>query len=296
MSTPGDGGALAPPFEFPVERGKILEFARAIQSRNAAFYGPEPLAPPTFLMVAGSIWGYSWEQPGDSPLADTPVDPTRTLHLEEAYRFSGPPLRAGDLLEGRLRLLPPVEKLGRRSGPMTIYTTETTFVSGQGQEIARARQVVAYLHGTGETQPDAPVPPAREPAPQLRDADDAAGSRRLGPLRLEDFVRYQGASGDLNPYHYDRTVLEASGGTQLIAPGMFPAGVLGGLVADAYGAGCIREISFRFREPVLLGDTITCRVEPAVEQEPADELVLDLSCERGTGEIAISGSARVQLS
>ena len=98
-------------FEFPVERGKILEFARAIHCDNPSFFGRDAIAPPTFLMVGGQIWGYSWESPGDSPLVREPTDATPMLHLEEAYRFDGAPLRAGELLHGQLRLLPPVEKV-----------------------------------------------------------------------------------------------------------------------------------------------------------------------------------------
>src|SRR5579863_10523010 len=94
-------------FDFPVERGKILEFARAMRSDNPAFRGPDAIAPPTFLIVAGQIWGYSWERPGDSPLAAMGVAPEQQLHLEETYEFNSQPPHAGEALEGQLRLLDP---------------------------------------------------------------------------------------------------------------------------------------------------------------------------------------------
>ena len=34
--------------------------------------------------------------------------------------------------------------------------------------------------------------------------------RVLGPLTRTDFVRYQGASGDMNPIHHDETVARAA--------------------------------------------------------------------------------------
>ena len=212
------------------------------------------------------------------------------LHLEEAYRFDGPPPRAGELLQGQLRLLPPVEKVGRRAGPMTIYTTMTTYWREDGSEAAHARQVVARLHTPPPADHEAPVQPAAEPPTS---PGDEPATRRLGPLRLEDFVRYQAASGDLNPYHYDPEVLAAAGGASLIAPGMLSAGVLGGLVADLYGAANVREIAFSFREPVLLGDVIVCSALPADAPPERGETLLGLQCLRASGDVAVAGSARV---
>ena len=94
---------------------------------------------------------------------------------------------------------------------MTIYTTVTTYWREDGSEAARARQVVARLHAS--------PPVGHEPSVQRvvetpTSHGDEPATRRLGPLRLEDFVRYQAASGDLNPYHYDPEVVAAEGGTR----------------------------------------------------------------------------------
>lgn len=276
------------PYEFPIERGKILEFARAIKSSNPAFLGVAPIIPPTFLMVGGQIWGYSWEHPGDSPMADVGVDSARSLHLEETYEFSGPLPSAGELLEGELVLLEPVEKVGRRSGPMTIWTTETRYRRADGSCAALARQVIAQLeaaqHGADEGEEQLPADPP--PADEARET-----ARRYGPIRLEDVIQYQAASGDLNPHHYDREILAASGFTRFFLPGMLPAGLLGGQVADLYGAERVRRVSFSFRELVFVGDTITTRVEPTDGPAPDGALTLDLACLRGDGRTAVSGSA-----
>lgn len=141
-------------FEFPIERGKILEFARAIHSDNPSFCGPNAIAPPTFLAVAAAVWGYSWEVPGDSPLAEVGFDASKGLQLEEDYEYFGPPPSAGTVLTGQITLSEPVSKVGRRSGPMTILSTETTFWDEEGRVVAKARQVVARLDAAHEKSTD----------------------------------------------------------------------------------------------------------------------------------------------
>lgn len=135
----------AEPFDFEVERGKVREFARATGAVHPG-YERDGLVPPTFLAVASGWWGPSWEDPGSSPLADEAVDPNTLLHLEETYRFRRP-LRIGDRLTGHLELLEPEEKVGRRAGPMTIYTTRTVFRDTDGEAVAEAVQRVAHVRG-----------------------------------------------------------------------------------------------------------------------------------------------------
>jgi acyl dehydratase len=278
-------------YEFPIERGKILEFARAIKSSNPAFFGRAPIMPPTFLMVGGQIWGYSWEDPGDSPLAATGVDSARSLHLEETYEFFGRPSSAGEVLEGQLVLLEPVQKVGRRSGPMTLFTTETTYWRSNGERAAVAKQVIAQLrdarHGAEDQEADQSAPNA---AAEERLPDNA---RRFGPLKLEDVVRYQAASGDLNPHHYDAEIRSNSGFSRFFVPGMLPAGLLGGMVADITGADRIRRISFSFRELVFVGDTVTCSVDLTDDGDSDGVIELALTCARSDGKVAVTGTASV---
>lgn len=136
------------PFTFEVERGKVREIARATGAQNPELLAGDAI-PPTFLTVASGWWGYSWEEPGDSPLADEQVDAARTLHLEERYVYERP-LRVGDRLTGVLTIEQPVRKQGRRAGPMTIYTTRTTFTDQDETLVATAIQRIAEL---GEPAP-----------------------------------------------------------------------------------------------------------------------------------------------
>ena len=45
--------------------------------------------------------------------------------------------------------------------------------------------------------------------------------RELGSLTRTDFVRYQGASGDMNPIHHDEPFARAAGYPAPLAVGMF---------------------------------------------------------------------------
>lgn len=105
-----------------------------------------------------------------------------------------------------------------------------------------------------------------------------------GPLRLEDFVRYAGASGDFNPLHYDRDHARSAGMPDVIAQGMFMMGLLASSLETWFGTGQVAELSVRFRAPAFVGDSLVARVEKAGD----DRLAVSLM--RGETEI-VTGSA-----
>src|SRR6202451_2669680 len=92
MSSPV--GTRGPDYEMVVERGKIAEFAAAMQSQNPAYAGPDAIAPPTFL-ISGSLWA------PDGAAVDVGFDRRRLLHGEQEFVFHGPPARAGQGLPVR---------------------------------------------------------------------------------------------------------------------------------------------------------------------------------------------------
>lgn len=76
---------------------------------------------------------------------------------------------------------------------------------------------------------------------------------------LADSVRYAGASGDMNPLHYDpefaRTVPPAH---DVIAHGMFSMGLASRLVTEfAGGPERVRALKVRFTRPWVTGTTVT---------------------------------------
>ncbi|CAN5150471.1 MaoC family dehydratase N-terminal domain-containing protein [soil metagenome] len=129
---PSTIGATGTPFEVLVERGKIREFAGAMQSDNPAYEGPGAIVPPTFLTTATS-----WAPPGSRVVIG--FDRRRLLHGEQEYAFHGPLPRAGDVLIAQERLVDRYTKPGKRGGEMHFAVVVTEFRSPTGELVAQAR-------------------------------------------------------------------------------------------------------------------------------------------------------------
>jgi hypothetical protein len=125
-------GAVGTPFEVYVERGKIREFAAAMQSDNPAYQGPDAIVPPTFLTTATM-----WAPPGSRVTVG--FDRRRLLHGEQEYVFHGPLPRAGDRLIAQERLVDRYAKPGRRGGEMQFAVVVTEFRNPAGDLVAEAR-------------------------------------------------------------------------------------------------------------------------------------------------------------
>lgn len=83
-------------------------------------------------------------------------------------------------------------------------------------------------------------------------------AREEAPLTITDFVRYQGASGDMNPFHHDTEFANRAGFPKPFAVGMFGAGVLASWATDWLGAGNARRFKVQWREQAWPGDVLTC--------------------------------------
>jgi hypothetical protein len=128
-----------PGFEFPVERGKIREFARATKSDNAEYLDdPRPVITPTGLMAAG-FWA-----PGDSAsfLNLIDFDPALLLHGGQEFRFPGTPPRAGDVLTTESWIDRRYEKEGKRGGTMRFAEIVTEYRDPDGVLVAEARMTL----------------------------------------------------------------------------------------------------------------------------------------------------------
>jgi acyl dehydratase len=114
-----------------------------------------------------------------------------------------------------------------------------------------------------------------------------------GPLTLTDFVRYQGASGDMNPLHHDETLARAAGYDAPLAVGMLNAGLLATFATDWLGAEAIRRFRIRFRDRVWPGDTVTCAGVVAREYVRDGEALVDieLACTSQRGAVAVQAWA-----
>ena len=117
------------------------------------------------------------------------------------------------------------------------------------------------------------------------------------PLTITDFVRYQGASGDMNPIHHDTEFAKSAGFPTPFAVGMLQAGVLATYVTDWLGAAAVRRFKVQFREQAWPGDVITYEGTVTAKREVDGERLVDLelTATRQTGGTHLKGWATVSL-
>lgn len=122
---------------------------------------------------------------------------------------------------------------------------------------------------------------------------------RLPPLEqaadLTTSVMYAGASGDMNPLHYDPAFaaqVSPTGGT--IVHGMYSMGLASRVVTSfAGGPERVLEVAVRFTKPWPLGTSATFSGEvTAIEDGVA---TLTLWGEHEAGERILQGSARIAV-
>lgn len=77
---------------------------------------------------------------------------------------------------------------------------------------------------------------------------------QLPPITLRDLVAYTGASGELNPVHYDPEVARAKGLDGVLVHGTFLAGLAGAALVRRWGRTAVEELEVRFVAPVWCGD------------------------------------------
>ncbi len=113
--------------------------------------------------------------------------------------------------------------------------------------------------------------------------------REIGPVTRTDFVRYQGASGDMNPIHHDEPFAKAAGYPAPLAVGMFQAGALASWAADWLGPDNVRRTRVRWVEQVWPGDVLVLSARVAAKREDAGERLVDLelACTRKQGGVAV---------
>jgi hypothetical protein len=125
----------SPAYEVVIERGKVREFAKAMQSENPAYEGDRAVIPPTFLATAAL-----WAPPGAR--ADAGFDRARLLHGQQEFVFHGPVPRAGTTLMATERIESRYEKQGKRGGTMRFAVLVTEFRDGAGKLLAEGRSTL----------------------------------------------------------------------------------------------------------------------------------------------------------
>jgi len=114
--------ALLAEWSVAVEPWKVADFARAVGDDHPT------VPPPTFpvVLTAAFIERLVREL--------LPVDRSRTVHGEQEYEYRRP-LRVGDRLRCRARIVSDTTKQGRRGGAMRLIVTEIEMADEASGEI-----------------------------------------------------------------------------------------------------------------------------------------------------------------
>lgn len=115
----------------------------------------------------------------------------------------------------------------------------------------------------------------------------------FGPIGRADLLRYAQASGDMNPLHLDPAAARRAGFPDVIAHGMYSAGLVAAELVRRHGDGALLHYAVRFRSPVHLGDTLTLTCDASTAR--AGVVEVDLVLTRQTGEIAMTANAGLRM-
>lgn len=120
-------------------------------------------------------------------------------------------------------------------------------------------------------------------------------------ITREDLVRYAGASGDLNPIHWNERVAHEVGLPGVIAHGMLTMAVACRLITDWAGdPGAVVEYGVRFSSPVVVPDTAegaSVVVSGVVEKKlDGGRVTVNLTVRCEGAKVLMGAKATVQLS
>ena len=151
-----------PPLRVEIEASGIAIFARALGDPNPLFRSaqaaraagfPEVPAPPTFTFVMAHSGAHPDLQPSEGRGRLGPPDGLATddgysrdglyLHGEQHFTYHRQPV-AGDVLEGRMRVSEPVEKVGSR-GRMEMTFMDTEWCDLEGAPVVSERIVSMFI-------------------------------------------------------------------------------------------------------------------------------------------------------
>lgn len=142
---------------FPIERGHVMMFARAIGDHNPAYFAEEgAIAPPTFVIAdlhfdpdsplrphPDRPWHGSGRNPTSRPAGNGDGGGGRggmVLHAEESFEIRRP-VRVGEVLTKTSRPGETWEREGRRGGRLRFSETLHEYRDSGGEVVVIARQV-----------------------------------------------------------------------------------------------------------------------------------------------------------
>jgi acyl dehydratase len=122
-------------------------------------------------------------------------------------------------------------------------------------------------------------------------------SRTFGPVTLTDIVRYQGASGDMNPMHHDDAIARSAGYPEAFGVGMLNAGYLATFCTDLFGTDTVRRFRTRFKGLVWRGEVLQAagHIRDVGGRGDRTHVEVDLSLTTGDGRVVVEGDAEFSL-
>ena len=128
-------GRTGTSFRFPIETGKVREFARATNAAHPDHFTDERACTSGTFLTAARLW----EVDGSDPRDGLPRDFGRLLHGEQEFVFHGEPPRVGVVLTATKHIADVYEKEGGRGGTMRFTVIVTEFRDEVGALVAEAR-------------------------------------------------------------------------------------------------------------------------------------------------------------
>ena len=307
-------GLTGPEYEVCIERGKIREFARAMDAPLPDFLsGTKPVIPPTFLVCAPYTWGYTLERPRGTVFSEIEHDLTVSLHAEESFIFHGSPPRAGDRLFARPSVEKVWEKQGGSGGKLTFITILNEYRDADGVLRAEQRSTSVTTEaapGEGEWKPEIPKydPHYRELERQsafsgierqeLTDLRENSGPGKVGaePLLKQEIVRFQGVVGEDDPLHHDPEWAAKNDYPSVFALGTHQASLMAAYASYWLSPENLRSFKVRFREVMWPGDAFV--YDGIVDQLDVDAKTasLHLTCKRNCGTLVSEAWAKYDFS
>jgi acyl dehydratase len=120
-----------------------------------------------------------------------------------------------------------------------------------------------------------------------------ASAERSKTMSKRDIELFTEITGDRNPLHYDEALAKQSPFGGLIVQGGVTSGMLNAIVAeDLPGPGTVfLGMELKFSKAVLVGDTVTGRVEVKTVREDKPICTVEVSVTNQNGEACLSGTA-----
>ena len=121
--------------------------------------------------------------------------------------------------------------------------------------------------------------------------------RTFGPVTLTDIVRYQGASGDMNPMHHDDTIARSAGYPEAFGVGMLNAGYLATYCTDLFGTDSVRRFRTRFKGLVWRGQVLhaTGQVRDVHRRDDGVQVTIGFDLTTEDGRVVVEGDAEFAL-